>query len=169
MVDISDKERLIILKHYLGKFCCRIDPKVRKELSERITKPVSYYIRGTQDFLKQAACFYLLSFGQQQYRSLYTYEIVDLFLGNHQAGDETEGQAFYDTETPLLIIYHMASTMENRQLENMTGHTITQRQLEGKQSLVLSECVLPKIEALTKELKWGTCGDKISTKGVEDI
>jgi len=105
------------------------------------------------------ACYILMEWGWQKYRHLETYQLVDLFL---QKGEEVE--TFYDMEVPLLILYHMRGTMENKQLENLTCHTISQRNLLNLKTIVLAEVDLPQVESHYMELQLPVVKDNQKTQ-----
>lgn len=153
MLAIPEPEKKKILKHYLGRLAVGLTLETQRIFSEKFKKQGSVYAVGNPRFLRSVGCYLLLAFGMQKHRFVFSYELVDAFLGAKTVDeDPEENRVFYDTQTPLLVIYHMGNTMENRQLENMVCHTITQRHLEDKPTIVLSEVRLQKVEAVFKGL-----------------
>lgn len=137
-----------ILKSYLGKFSTPIPDKEIELFREHFKKRSPVFVVGKPEFLKRVGCYFLLEFGQVRWKFHYTYELVDVFLGN----DEEE-KTFYDDSVPFLILWHMKNTMANRQLEPMVLHTVSQRVLNKKPTLVLSESALPKVSAYFRNWK----------------
>lgn len=142
---IADDTKRKILKAYLGPFYGHVSEGEMEEF-KRIyptLKTTCVFCRKKIALLK-TGCYFLLAYGKQNYRFLYTYNLIDFFLKTAVSGEE-EDQTFYDTTSGLLILYHMANTMENRQLENLVCHTLSQRFIEKKPTLFLSECALPQV------------------------
>ena len=135
-----------ILKHYLGaQYGVRLFPTDIAEFRKKFPRLRSAFIRARQPKLRAIGCYHLMEWGWQKYRHLFTYQFVDMYLST--GTPEGEGETFHDTETPLLLIYHMAGTMENKQLENLVAHTISQRNVLGLRTHILAETPPPKVEA----------------------
>lgn len=150
MKEISPEQKDRILRQYLGRFYGKVEPSVSALFSSEVSSACVVWAKGRPQFLRQIGACYLLKFGKLQYRFRLTYEIVDTFLGKTPDGSEGS-ETFYDTVSSYLILYHMGSTMENKQLQNMVCHTIAQRKLEGKPTLVLSEVSLPQVEGTIRD------------------
>lgn len=151
---LSEQEKLKQLKFYLGKFFLKVDPQLHKFFHEKLPKPSNVIAVGNNRFLRNLGAYYLLAFGRQTYRFVFDYEIVDTFLGNNV--DPNEPQTFYDTTSKLLIIYHMANTMENKQLEPMVCHNMTQRKMEGLHTIVMMETELKQVATVATNLEYQT-------------
>lgn len=153
-MDISEEAKRKILKQYLGKFATKISAEEWASYKAANPKLVTIYKLASPEALKIFGACALLAHGKQSYRMYYSYELVDAFLGNKPLGQEEGDGTFYDSATPLLILYHSRNTMENRQLENMLCHCIERRALEGKVTVVLTEVSLPKVDALFVSRGW---------------
>lgn len=142
---ITDDVKRKILKVYLGNFYGSLSSEEVGKFKGMFPKMETVMVRDRSAVsLKKAALFHLLAFGKQSYRLLYTYNLVDFYLKTPVEGQDDE-QTFYDTTSQFLIMYHMANTMENRQLENMVCHTLNLRLLERKPTLMLIESPLPQV------------------------
>ena len=42
--------------------------------------------------------------------------------------------------------------MENKRIEDLINHSISYREVEGKKTIVLTECELPKVKSLFQSL-----------------
>jgi len=138
---ISDSDKRKILSAYLGNYSIPIPSTSTEELRKNFPKRETHLVQGTPHSLKTIGCYFLLEFGQVRYRSIFSYEIVEVFLGNME-----EDRTFCDDQTPFLIIYHTRSTMQNRQLEPMIIHTVGQRQRMNRPTLVLTESRIKEVE-----------------------
>ncbi len=109
----------------------------------------TYYVHKPRvDDLRKVGAYFLLEWGQQQWRKAYSYDSVQNYL--NLGNTEEPAEDFYDDKTPFLIVLHMAGTMVNKQLDPMNIHQITKRHLEGLPTLVLSQVPWPTIEQLIR-------------------
>lgn len=139
---ITKEEQKRILKQYLGIFYVKPDKELYGFLKSEKVELKDAMLYGTPSQLKTVALYYLLTFGRQNYTHMFTYDLVERFLGN----DEEEGS--FQEEAPFLILYHMRNTMPNKQLENMVNHLISRREIQGKVTVMLAESAVKEVEDL---------------------
>lgn len=165
LVDIGDKKIVDLLKFYLGRFFVKIPAPLLGRLKSEVTDYGSVVATGDMSFLKCVGSYMLLTFGRKGHREMSTYDLIEVYLGRVEG--EEEGSRFYDVETELLILTHLRATMENRQLENLVIHTMGQRALAGKHTLLLLEANLPQVQARAKELKFLVVDQRQGVSGVQ--
>lgn len=154
-----------VLSQYLGpQFSVNLNLDEVKGFRKVFPSLRSAFIQGRQRRLRALGCYHLLEWGWQKYRLLNSYQLVDMFLSTGQT--EAEAESFYDIEVPLLVVYHMAGTMENRQLENLVSHTVSQRNIMGLKTIVMAEVDLPKVENQYRELGLLVVKDTSSSSAV---
>lgn len=148
-VDLGDKKVVALLKFYLGRFFVRTPSVYLDRFKKEFRDYGSVIATGDADFLRYVGCYFLLYSGRKTYREMTTYDLIETYLGR-----QDEGERFYDIETELLVLTHLRTTMENRQLENLVVHTMGQREMMGKKTLVLLEEQLPQVMVNARELKY---------------
>lgn len=143
-MEIEQKTKAKILLQYLGRLAIDISKEEWATLKAEFPIFESVLVWASPKDLQRIGTYLLLAFGRKTYQFYYTYQLVDDFLGKGEEGDEKG--TFYDLTTPVLVLMHTVSTMENRQLEALVAHTVEQRNLERRITIVLTEARLPKVE-----------------------
>lgn len=155
MVELTNDQKVAQLKFYLGKFFVRIPQELQDRFKGALPGYKSIVVRGDYRFLRCFGAYYLLAFGRKQYRFAYSYELIDTYLGNVSIDEQA---TFSDIQSELLFLYHMVNTMENRQLEPMMCHNLTQRSLEGKKTVLLLEGELSMVQGVARTLGFAELG-----------
>lgn len=106
----------------------------------------SYYVLSTNsEYLHKVAKYLLLLEGRQTYNFLLSYDIIMSYfkeggIQEHQDQSvESSAMDWFDTITPLVIIYHPIATPNNKLLENYLAYYVTCRNRESKTTILLTE------------------------------
>lgn len=138
-INLSLGAKIRMLRTYLGQFYVTVPVEIRKLLHAKIPqKGLTVYVESDIEFLKQVAAWYLLKWGEQAHVVETTYDVLNRFLGISDS-DEDSKLPFANTTTSLLILMHMEYTVPNKRLPDVIAHTVENRQLVGKPTLVLSQ------------------------------
>ena len=137
---MEQSQKFRILKAYLGYFCVPVPKETRDKFAEKFTSKeiTSIYAEGTWDKLKELAAWALLHWGEQNYKAESTYDILNRFFG---IGEEEEGKkSFYDVDIPVLVIYHLETTLPNKYTADCLAQTWEERKVRGLPTIILSCC-----------------------------
>ena len=128
------------LVSYLGGFNSKPTTQEVEKFKKLLPKlEGAFYVEGSKEDFKKFGCYMLVAWGRLDYQLIYSYELVDKYLGESD-------EPFYETAAKILIIYHPRKTMPNKQLENMINHTLTLRERKGLVTVIMAEELLPKVK-----------------------
>ena len=165
----SKKDKLIILKGYLGTFIpddvLRVDFVTRKvavskdkwglfcncrEAVKNMISRIDNYIVFSSNplFLKFFAASVLLDFKLQgsggfiDFDLIKSYDLVEAFLGT---SEEFEGSSFYNISgKSLLFVYNFADTVVNKRLPDFLSNLASVRGFDSKKTIILTESEIIK-------------------------
>ncbi len=153
MLELPKRDKLKILSSYLTKhFWIKVNQQEHEQFKKMYPKMGTFYVQKSNiNDLRKVGAYFLLEWGQKQWRMSYSYDSVQAYISSNNV--ESENELFYDDKTPFLIVWHMAGTMVNKQLDPMNVHQLTKRYLEGLPTLILSQIPWPTIEQLVRSFK----------------
>lgn len=145
--ELTKEQRIRILKAYLGRFYGPVEPKLKETLEKSIKSPeiISLYIEGDRKTLRQVGAWALLHWGEMNYVAESTYDIVNRFLGI--CSDEADvKKPFYNTDIPLLIVYHLETTLPNKYTADCLVNVWDARRWLRKPTIILSCCTSQSLQ-----------------------
>lgn len=140
---MTDEQKRQVLKTHLGRFYVVTTQRERELYTSSMGgRRGDMYLWASPSVLLKFGCVWIMTRGKINFRTIYSYDLVETFLGNK----DDYGTSFYNVPDPYLIIYHMKVTMPNKRLETFICQTIATRMMQGKVTLVLTEVQLQEVE-----------------------
>lgn len=148
---ITEDEKRTILVRYLGHFAVNVGgaekAKIRAMLPEQPTTHVIESLDRT--FLRKYTCLFLLQYGRLNYRFVNSYDLVDRYFNN--SDDDDSHPAFHQYSQPILVLLLDDTAPTNKIHHELITHTVAQRLLEKKHTLILTQRAFPILEKLLKD------------------
>jgi len=137
----TNQQQVRQLLGYLREFLTPVDEKTRADLNKALgdkTMP-SMYVEGTWENLKRVATWALLHWGQVNYKAESSYDVVNRFLGITEEDTDVK-KPFYNTEIPVLVLYHLETTLPNKYTADCIVYVWEARRAKNLPTIILSCC-----------------------------
>jgi hypothetical protein len=157
---IDQETQIKIVKNYLGQWATYVSKEEADRLLSIIEQGRDYYVRGSRDNINKFVTIFLLRKGRLRWRYRTTYDTVAFYLS-----DDEDTPDFCDITTQVLIVENCKNLPENKLMDNLNLHLLTQRQSNQKTTIIIPTVPFPCLEPLCKAVNLGT--KKITNKVIK--
>ena len=142
--ELTQDQKFEILRAYLRQFFVPVSADQLKEMRGTFgRKPGSFLVFGSTPYLLRAGYYFLLADGKKEYACVTSFELLDLMFGKTEEGEVK--RSFSDSRTPYLFIYNQKFQAPNKLKEDVILQVVTQREMLGLVTVVLSEEDMKKV------------------------
>lgn len=160
--DMDKNRRKLLLESYLGMFRVKITENELGDFKIKYNKIRPFYLEDSKQHLLKVGCYHLLNFGKIDYKTMSTFDLVNIQFGRNP--DYLEKENITDVGNKLLIITHFYGTPTFKNSFEMVNAAIESRVRKRLPTIVLTEIRLTEVLNFFNRLDGKKCMVEIGNK-----